>query len=115
MPNRLGLGVCWACFVSWLCLLHQKRGPIYLLGSSLALAVHNLGILGKLMAETVEDIEPARAAALRGLGAGRAQIALTAVLPEASPTPRLPGLAVNPAQPGQTSASGGSHPPVRPA
>lgn len=51
----------------------------------LALAIHNTGILGKLMAETVEDIEPERARALRLLGASRSQIALTAVLPEVLP------------------------------
>jgi len=51
----------------------------------LALAIHNTGILGKLMAETVEHIEPKPARALRALGAGRAQIALSAVLPEVLP------------------------------
>ncbi len=51
----------------------------------LALAIHNTGILGKLMAETVENIDPERARALRALGASRAQIALSAVLPEVLP------------------------------
>jgi phosphonate transport system permease protein len=47
----------------------------------LALAVHNAGILGKLAAETIEDLEPPAPAALRAVGAGRRQIALVAVLP----------------------------------
>lgn len=40
----------------------------------LALAIHNSGILGKLFSETVENLPPAPAMALRGLGATRAQI-----------------------------------------
>ncbi|MEM8995696.1 MAG: ABC transporter permease subunit, partial [Acidobacteriota bacterium] len=47
----------------------------------LALAAHNLGILGKLKAEVIEDLEPEVAAGLRGLGAGRTQTFLTAILP----------------------------------
>jgi len=45
----------------------------------LALAVHNAGILGKLGAELVEDLEPAVPSAMRGLGASRAQLAATAL------------------------------------
>ncbi len=48
----------------------------------LALAIHNTGILGKLTAETIENIEPSRAGSLRGLGAGRLQIAAFAVAPD---------------------------------
>ncbi len=48
----------------------------------LALAIHNAGILGKLMAESVEDLPAAPAAALRAAGATRRQIALFAALPE---------------------------------
>ncbi|MEM7050074.1 MAG: ABC transporter permease subunit [Acidobacteriota bacterium] len=47
----------------------------------LALALHNAGILGKLTAEVVEDLDPRVPAALRGLGAGRTQIAQAAVVP----------------------------------
>lgn len=47
----------------------------------LALAIHNAGILGKLGAETVENLESAPLRALRGLGGGRAQITLAAVTP----------------------------------
>jgi phosphonate transport system permease protein len=49
----------------------------------LALAVHNAGIVGKLTADTVENLDPGPPAALAGLGAGRAQVALAGLLPEA--------------------------------
>ncbi|MGQ0613901.1 MAG: PhnE/PtxC family ABC transporter permease [Planctomycetaceae bacterium] len=51
----------------------------------LALALHNLGILGKLGAETVENLEPGTLRALRGLGAGRLQIAAAGIFPAALP------------------------------
>ena len=51
----------------------------------LALAIHNAGILGKLNAETIENLETAPLRALRGLGAGRLTIAATAILPIALP------------------------------
>ncbi len=51
----------------------------------LALAVHNTGILGKLTAETVENLETSAPAALRGLGAGRGQIAMVALFPAVLP------------------------------
>lgn len=51
----------------------------------LALAIHNAGILGKLGAETIENLEAAPLRALRGLGAGRAQITLAAAAPLALP------------------------------
>jgi len=47
----------------------------------LALAIHNSGILGKLFSETVENLPPEPAIALRGLGAGRAQIFWFALFP----------------------------------
>ncbi len=40
----------------------------------LALAIHNSGILGKLFSETVENLPPESTIALRGIGAGRAQL-----------------------------------------
>ena len=49
----------------------------------LALGLHNLGILGKLDAEVVENLDPAVPQALRGLGASRTQIALVGVFPAA--------------------------------
>jgi phosphonate transport system permease protein len=51
----------------------------------LALALHNAGILGKLAAEVVENLDPAPLAALRGLGAGRSQIAVAGIFPLALP------------------------------
>ncbi len=47
----------------------------------LALAIHNSGILGKLTAEVVENLEPAPLAALRGIGASRGQIVAAGIFP----------------------------------
>ncbi len=47
----------------------------------LALALHNTGILGKLGAEVVENVEPAVPAALRALGSRRLQIAAVGLFP----------------------------------
>ena len=51
----------------------------------LALAIHNLGILGKLDAEVVENLDPAPMTSLRSLGASRLQIATSAVFPLSLP------------------------------
>ena len=51
----------------------------------LALALHNTGILGKLNAEVVENLEPGTLRALRALGATRWQIAASAIFPIAMP------------------------------
>lgn len=47
----------------------------------LALAIHNAGILGKLGAETVENLEAGPLRALSELGGRRSQIAVQAILP----------------------------------
>lgn len=47
----------------------------------LALAIHNAGILGKLGAETIENLESRPLSALRGLGATRAQVWHAAIVP----------------------------------
>jgi phosphonate transport system permease protein len=47
----------------------------------LALAIHNAGILGKLGAETIENLDPSAPRALRELGATRAEIGIAAVMP----------------------------------
>jgi phosphonate transport system permease protein len=47
----------------------------------LALAIHNAGILGRLGAEVVENVEPAVPRALRELGGTRLQVAAVGVLP----------------------------------
>ncbi|MDH3592972.1 MAG: ABC transporter permease subunit, partial [Planctomycetota bacterium] len=49
----------------------------------LALAAHNGGILGRLNAEVVENLDPRTPRAMRALGAGRLQIAATALFPAA--------------------------------
>ena len=56
-----------------------------ILPGALALGLHNLGILGRLSAEVVENLDPAPARALRSSGAGNLQILLYAVLPQALP------------------------------
>jgi phosphonate transport system permease protein len=48
-----------------------------------ALAIHNTGILGKLNAETIENLSPSSLSALRGVGATRRQVATTGALPAA--------------------------------
>jgi phosphonate transport system permease protein len=50
-----------------------------------ALVLHNVGILGRLYAETIENLPPEAPAALRGLGARRLQIAATGVFPAVVP------------------------------
>lgn len=47
----------------------------------LALALHNLGILGRLGAEVLDDVTPRPPAALRGLGAHRLHVVLAALVP----------------------------------
>ena len=64
----------------WAFLLVAMLGPS-LWAAVLALAIHNTGILGKLNAEVIENLESETLAALRGLGAGRAQIAAAGLLP----------------------------------
>ncbi len=54
-------------------------------GAALALAIHNFGILGKLCAEVVEDLNLAPITALRTSGAGLFQILLVGVLPQVLP------------------------------
>lgn len=51
----------------------------------LALAVHNLGILGKLGAEVVENLNPSPLRALRAQGLSRTQIAAVGVIPASLP------------------------------
>lgn len=47
----------------------------------LALALHNAGILGKLSADMVENLEWPTLSALRALGAGRWQVAVSGIVP----------------------------------
>ena len=52
----------------------------------LGLAVHSIGVLGRLYAEAIEDVNMAAINALMVTGAGRVQIATHAVLPATLPT-----------------------------
>lgn len=56
-----------------------------ILPGALALAVHNFGILGKLCAEVIEDLDLRPARALRSCGAGTFQVLVYAVLPSVLP------------------------------
>ena len=56
-----------------------------ILPGALALGVHNFGIVGKLAAEVVENLDPRPARALRAAGASNAQMLLYGVLPQALP------------------------------
>jgi phosphonate transport system permease protein len=64
----------------WAFLLLAMLGPSAW-PAVLALAIHNSGILGKLGAETVENLDPRTLRTLREAGATRAQVALAAILP----------------------------------
>jgi phosphonate transport system permease protein len=64
----------------WAFLLLAMLGPSAW-PAVLALAIHNSGILGKLGAETVENLDPRTLRALREHGASRAQVAVAAILP----------------------------------
>lgn len=55
------------------------------LPGAVALAVHNFGIVGKLSAEVVENLDPAPSRALRAAGASNAQMLLYGILPQALP------------------------------
>ncbi len=51
----------------------------------LAIVVHNVGVMGKLWAEALEDADPGPPQALRSAGAGRIQVAAHALLPTVTP------------------------------
>ncbi|MBM3943483.1 MAG: ABC transporter permease subunit [SAR202 cluster bacterium] len=55
------------------------------LPAAAALALHNLGIVGKLSAEVVENLDTAPARALRSAGATNSQMLLYGILPQALP------------------------------
>jgi phosphonate transport system permease protein len=56
-----------------------------ILPGAAALALHNFGIVGKLSAEVVENLDPAPARALRAAGASNTQMLLYGILPQALP------------------------------
>lgn len=55
------------------------------LAGAVALGIHNFGVLGRLGAEIVEDIDPRPIRALRSSGAGNLQILFYGVLPQVLP------------------------------
>jgi phosphonate transport system permease protein len=56
-----------------------------ILPGALALGFHNYGIVGRLTAEVVENLDPAPARALRAAGAGNTKMLLYGILPQALP------------------------------
>ncbi len=56
-----------------------------ILAGALALAVHNFGVLGRLGAEIVEDVDQGPIEALKSSGAGRVQLLFYGVLPQVLP------------------------------
>ncbi|MFQ5873753.1 MAG: PhnE/PtxC family ABC transporter permease [Dehalococcoidia bacterium] len=56
-----------------------------ILPGAVALALHNYGILGKLCAEVVEDLDTRPARALRAAGAGNFQMFFYGILPQVMP------------------------------
>lgn len=92
--GQVGLGWRALTAVTRLALILLRAVPEYvwaflllaMLGASawpavLALAIHNAGILGRLGADTIENLDAAPLRSLRMLGASRRQLAVTAVLP----------------------------------
>lgn len=51
----------------------------------LALAVHSAGVLGKLLSEAIESIDPGQVEAIEATGAGRMQVVSFAVAPQVAP------------------------------
>jgi phosphonate transport system permease protein len=56
-----------------------------ILPGALALGLHNYGIVGRLSAEVVENLDPAPTRALRAAGASNTQMLLYGILPQALP------------------------------
>ncbi|MGY8880121.1 MAG: PhnE/PtxC family ABC transporter permease, partial [Dehalococcoidia bacterium] len=53
-----------------------------ILAGALAMAVHNIGVIGRLGADTVEDVEARQIQAIRSAGAGPFQTYLIGILPQ---------------------------------
>ena len=56
-----------------------------ILPGAVALGLHNYGIVGKLSAEVVENMDPGPARALRSAGAGNLQMLAYGIIPQAMP------------------------------
>ena len=94
-PSRAGLGIYAAVRVFymltraipelvWAMLIVFFLSPGILPGA-LALGIHNLGIVGRLTSEVVENLDPAPARALRTAGASGPKVLLYGVFPQALP------------------------------
>ena len=68
----------------WAMIIVFFLSPGVLLGA-IALGLHNFGIVGRLTAEVVENLDPAPARALRAAGASNMQIFFYGILPRALP------------------------------
>ena len=68
----------------WAMIIVFFLSPGILLGA-IALGLHNYGIVGRLTAEVVENLDPAPARALRAAGASNMQMFLYGILPRALP------------------------------
>ncbi len=68
----------------WAMIIVFFLSPGVLLGA-IALGIHNYGIVGRLTAEVVENLDPAPARALRAAGASNFQMFLYGILPRALP------------------------------
>ena len=68
----------------WAMIIVFFLSPGVLLGA-IALGIHNYGIVGRLTAEVVENLDPAPARALRAAGASNTQMFLYGILPRALP------------------------------
>ena len=68
----------------WAMIIVFFLSPGVLLGA-IALGIHNYGIVGRLTAEVVENLDPAPARALRAAGASNIQMFLYGILPRALP------------------------------
>ena len=56
-----------------------------ILPGALALGLHNLGIVGRLTAEVIENLDPAASVSLRSAGASNSQILMYGIMPQAMP------------------------------
>jgi phosphonate transport system permease protein len=65
-----------------ICILAVGIGPF---AGTIALGLHTAGVLGKLYAETMEEVPLRPVEALRSLGAGPVQVLLWAIWPQARP------------------------------
>ena len=70
--------------LAWALIIVFFLSPGLLLGA-VALGLHNYGVVGKLSAEVVENLDPGPARALRAAGASNFQMLAHGILPQALP------------------------------